>query len=115
MTRDNKGRRLAEKFSAPKKRSESGAISMYFVYILKSKSTGRHYVGYTNNLQRRLKEHNNGKTRSLVKYIPLEIILVEEYKILKEAREREKQIKSYKSGEAFKKLLNLQPTPSAGC
>ncbi len=88
---------------------------MYFVYILKSKRTGRYYIGYTSNLQRRLREHNNGKTKSLVKHIPLEIILVEEYKTLEESRKRERQIKSYKSGEAFKKLLNLQPTPSAGC
>ncbi|MEK7553365.1 MAG: GIY-YIG nuclease family protein [Patescibacteria group bacterium] len=90
---------------------------MYFVYILKSKKTSRHYIGYTDNLQRRLKEHNSGKTKSLIRHIPLEIILVEEYKILEEARKREKQIKSYKSGEAFKKLLNnkILPTPLAGC
>jgi len=40
------------------------------------------------------------------KQLPLEIIKVEEYKFYEEARNREKQIKKYKSGEAFKKLLN---------
>jgi len=34
----------------------------YFVYILKSKSTGRLYIGQTNNLDRRLNDHNSGKS-----------------------------------------------------
>ncbi len=38
-----------------------------------------HYVGYTSNLQKRLEEHNSGRTPSLVKHIPLEIIKIEEY------------------------------------
>ena len=78
----------------------------YFVYILKSKKTSKHYIGYTNNLEERLRYHNCGKTKSLIKHIPLEILKFEEYYTLDEARRRERQIKSYKSGEAFKKLLN---------
>ena len=77
----------------------------YFVYILKSKIVNRYYIGYTNDLRRRLYEHNSGKTKSLFKYIPLEIIYKEEYKTIEEARRRERQIKSYKHGEAFKKLI----------
>ncbi|MFH0712486.1 MAG: GIY-YIG nuclease family protein [Candidatus Jorgensenbacteria bacterium] len=80
---------------------------MYFVYILKSKKTGRYYTGYTNNLDERLKYHNSGRTKSLVKHIPLEIVRVEKYDTYEGARSRERQIKKYKSGEAFKRLLNL--------
>ena len=80
---------------------------MYFVYILQSLSSGRRYTGYTNNLKRRLAEHNSGQTKSLFKHRPLEIIHMEEYSTLNEARSRERQIKNYKSGETFKKLLNL--------
>ncbi len=80
---------------------------MYIVYILKSLKTGSHYTGYTGDLKMRLKYHNSGKTASLRKHIPLEIIYKEEYNSLDEARFRERQIKSYKSGEAFKRLLNL--------
>jgi len=78
----------------------------YFVYILKSKKTNKHYVGFTNNLEERLKYHNGGKTKSLIKHIPLEIIKFEEYTTFEEARSRERQIKKYKSGEAFKRLIN---------
>ena len=35
----------------------------------------------------------------------LEIIKTEEYHLYEDARERERQIKSYKSGEAFRKLI----------
>lgn len=78
---------------------------MYYVYILRSKKTGKHYVGYTRNLDERLKYHNSGRTKSLIKHIPLEVVMTEEYKFYKDARKREVQIKKYKSGEAFKNLL----------
>ena len=67
--------------------------------------TKRYYVGCTNNIERRLKEHNNNKTFSLKNRGPFELIYKEEYSTLKEARKREKEIKSYKGGNAFKRLL----------
>lgn len=79
---------------------------MYYVYILQSDKTGKYYVGYTKNLEKRLKEHNAGKTKSLIQHLPLKLIKVEEYQFYKEARGREKQIKKYKSGEAFKNILH---------
>ncbi|MDE2001385.1 MAG: GIY-YIG nuclease family protein [Patescibacteria group bacterium] len=78
---------------------------MYFVYILQSKRTNRYYIGYTRDLVVRLKYHNGGKTKSLRKHIPLEIIKIEEYATVELARRRERQIKAYKGGEAFKRLL----------
>jgi len=54
---------------------------------------------------RRLVEHNAGRTKSLRNQIPLEIIKIEEYAFYEEARARERQIKRFKSGEAFKKLV----------
>ena len=78
---------------------------MYYVYVLRSKKDSRYYIDSTNNLQRRLKEHNDGKTKSLIKRRPLEILYCEECKNLAEARKRERIIKKYKTGNAFKKLL----------
>ena len=80
---------------------------MWYVYILRSKKTGKHYSGSSNNPTRRLGEHNSGKTRSLWKHVPLEIIRIEEYSSKIEAIRRERQIKSYKSGKAFKKLIGI--------
>ena len=78
---------------------------MYHVYILRSKSSGRYYIGHTSNLKQRIKDHNRGKVRSTKAYLPWELILYEEYLTKSEAYKREIQIKSYKSGEAFKNLL----------
>jgi len=52
---------------------------MYFVYILKSKKTGSLYVGKTNNLVRRIKEHNNGDNPSTKRYLPWICVYFEGY------------------------------------
>ena len=78
---------------------------MFFVYILRSKKSERYYTGHTSNIDKRLKEHNSGKVRSTKAYVPWEIIYSEKYESKSEAFQREMQIKKYKSGEAFKKLI----------
>jgi len=79
---------------------------MWYGYILKSERIERYYTGHTENLERRLKEHNGGKTRSLKAYLPVHIIYVEEFPTKREAFRRENQIKRYKGGEAFRRLLS---------
>ncbi len=79
---------------------------MYYVCILHSRRTGKHYIGYTLNIEKRLQEHNAGRTESLIRHIPLEIMRVERYSLYIDARRRERQLKQYKSGGAFKKLLD---------
>ena len=79
---------------------------MYFVYILKSKIDNNYYIGFTENLQKRLERHNSCLVRSTKHRIPFQLIYFEEYQTKREALRREKQIKSYKGGEAFKNLLN---------
>jgi putative endonuclease len=46
---------------------------MYYVYFLSSLNSSYRYVGYTSNLNRRLKEHNDGLNKSTKPYRPLEI------------------------------------------
>ena len=81
-------------------------LNMYFVYILKSQKPERFYVGCTSNLKRRIDEHNLGKVVSTKAYAPWSLIYVENYSSRTTAFEREKQIKSYKGGRAFKSLIN---------
>lgn len=80
---------------------------MYIVYILKSLKNGRHYIGHTANVEIRLAEHNSGSVRSTKAYVPWRIALTENYNIRSEAQRREFEIKSYKGGIKFKKLLGL--------
>ncbi len=79
---------------------------MYYVYILESLKNGRHYVGSTSNLLRRLSEHNEGKVKSTQSFTPWKIIYTEEYPTKRLALQRERKIKSYKGGNAFKQLIS---------
>ncbi len=68
---------------------------MFYVYILKSKKDGGLYVGFTNDLNRRLKEHNSGSTFSTKSRIPFELIYFEGYKDRIDAEHREKMLKLF--------------------
>ena len=78
---------------------------MFYVYILKSISAERFYIGHSANLEQRIRDHNRGKVRSTKAYIPWQLEYKEKYLTKSEAYRRELQIKSYKSGSAFKQLL----------
>ncbi|AFN75437.1 excinuclease abc c subunit domain protein [Melioribacter roseus P3M-2] len=78
---------------------------MYYVYILKSEIRERYYIGHTADYEIRLKDHNRGKVRSTKPYVPWKIVYLEEFNSKSEAFKREMQIKSYKSGEAFRRLI----------
>ena len=78
----------------------------YKVYILRSLNFSRYYVGHSADIEKRLLKHNAGKVRSTKAYKPWKIIYFEVKSDKKEAYAREMQIKSYKHGEAFKKLIN---------
>jgi len=80
---------------------------MYYTYIIQSIKTGEYYIGYTSNLKQRLLEHNFNKTKSLRNRGPFKIIHSEKFQTKIDARKRELKIKSYKGGNAFKKLVNL--------
>ncbi|MFA6993258.1 MAG: GIY-YIG nuclease family protein [Patescibacteria group bacterium] len=78
---------------------------MYTVYIIESLSNGRHYIGVTSDLAQRLRHHNSGANRSTKNRGPWKIVYSEVFPDQKTAWLRERQIKKYKGGEAFKKLL----------
>lgn len=78
----------------------------YYVYILKSRCYNKTYIGYTNNLERRLKEHNSGKSVFTSKFVPWEIIYYEEFDNELEARNKEKYYKSTSGRRRLKFLLN---------
>jgi len=67
---------------------------MFFVYVLKSLSRKYLYVGLTNNPERRLDEHQNGKEKTTAPYRPFERILLEQFSDRIDARKREKYLKS---------------------
>ena len=77
----------------------------YYIYILQSVKDGRYYIGSTHDVEARLRFHNAGLQRSTKSRIPFRLVYSEIYIDMQLALFREKQIKSYKGGEAFKNLL----------
>jgi putative endonuclease len=67
--------------------------NLYYVYILKSKKDNNLYIGSTNDLERRIDEHNKGLVFSTKSRSPLELIYYEAYKSESDARQREKNLK----------------------
>ena len=74
---------------------------MYFVYILQSLKDLRTYVGFTDNFDRRLKQHNSGLVKSTKHRIPFKVLYYEVSTTSKEAKKRELW---YKSGAGRRKL-----------
>ena len=66
----------------------------HFVYALFSEKSRRYYRGMTKDLESRLAEHNSGKMKSTKAFIPWKMVYSEECKSRKEARQREKFLKS---------------------
>lgn len=64
------------------------------MYALRSRVRKYIYVGLTNNLERRVKKHNDGKERTTRSYIPYELIYSKEFLTRESAREEEKRLKS---------------------
>ena len=75
---------------------------MFYLYILKSQKDEKLYVGSTNDLRRRLSEHNSGKVRSTMNRRPFELRYYEAYAIENDARKREFSLK--KDGRALAQL-----------
>ena len=78
---------------------------MWYVYVLRSEKDLRYYIGSTGNVAKRLKRHNAGGNPSTRYRRPFELVLQESYYSKSEALERERVLKSYKGGEAFKRLI----------
>lgn len=77
---------------------------MNYVYVLKSSVDEELYIGSTNDLKRRFKEHNNKKSFSTSWRGPFELVYYESYKNLQDARDRERVLKL--RGNSRKHLMN---------
>jgi putative endonuclease len=70
---------------------------MFYVYLIKSIPSRKIYVGYTHDLRKRLKEHNEKKGGKYTKNKgPFELIYYEAYKSEKDAKKRENNLKLHK-------------------
>jgi putative endonuclease len=76
---------------------------MYYVYLLQSQKDKKYYIGQTDNIEKRLKEHNDGIVKSTKHRKPFKVIGYEIYKDRNKARWREYNLK--KSAWQRKKFI----------
>ena len=66
---------------------------MYYVYIIKKKDDEKFYIGFTENMERRLREHNTKGGAKYTKDGEWELVYAEMYVDKKDAIIREKKLK----------------------
>ena len=76
-----------------------------YVYILRSCRNNRYYIGSTKNIEKRLKDHNQGKVRSTKSYIPWILLFKERCLDLTEARQKEIKLKRMKNRKALEHYM----------
>ena len=77
-------------------------VAMNYTYILKC-ADGSLYTGWTNNLKKRLADHNSGKGAKYTKgRIPVELVYYEAFDTKEEAMSREFAIKKLSTEEKWK-------------
>jgi putative endonuclease len=67
---------------------------MHYVYVLQSKKNSQWYTGYTRDLRKRLKEHNEGEGGWTKGRGPFELIYYEASSDMGDTKAREKYLKS---------------------
>lgn len=83
-------------------------MEKYYVYILKSITLNKFYIGQTNNLERRLSYHNSGYSKSTNSGMPWNLVYKKLFLSRAEAMKREKQLKSYKNKSYLEKIIDNQ-------
>ena len=84
-------------------------LGMRHLYILQSESSGKYYIGCTNDLARRLSEHRAGHTTSTRNRGPWKLVYQETFLTAAAARQRERVLKSWKSHRSVQTLVDRKP------
>jgi len=83
-------------------------MSKIGVYILEC-SNGRYYTGSSDDIERRVAEHQRGKSKATRNLLPVELKAFIECKSLTDARSLEYQIKQQKSRKYIEQLIEKNP------
>jgi putative endonuclease len=81
---------------------------MYFVYIIQSEADESYYIGFTENLQKRISDHNSGNTNYTSKKMPWILVYFESFDNKTVALKREKFLKRQKNKDFYQRLINNQ-------
>lgn len=80
-------------------------MKFYYVYVLRNVNKNFIYIGYSEDLQSRIKEHNAGYSKSTKFYLPIELIHYEAYKNKEDAKRREQYLKTNRGRTTLMTML----------
>ena len=80
-------------------------FSTFYTYILYSEKIDKYYIGYSADLEKRIKKHNEGGTQSTKNGIPWKIVYFESFDNKSDAIKREKYLKRMKSRKYIVELI----------
>ena len=80
-------------------------MKKYYAYVLYSDRFNRIYIGHTDCIERRLKQHNLGKVVSTKYYKPYRVIYFEIFSSRIDAVKREKELKKSSNRKLLKKFI----------
>ena len=81
----------------------------FYTYIIQSEKTGKYYIGSSEDVQKRLQQHNWSRTPSTKSGIPWKLVYTEKYNTRTEAVSREYAIKKKKSRKYIEFLIKSSP------
>ena len=79
---------------------------MYYFYILYSANIDRYYIGHCEDIAGRLERHLSNHQGFTGQAKDWKVVYSEAYELKKEAYQRERQVKKWKSRKAIQKLIN---------
>ena len=85
-----------------------------FVYVLWSESAERFYIGSTDDVQKRLQQHNQGLSRWTARHCPWRLLWQRQFPDRTAARRFENRLKRQKRGRGFFQLTGLDPKAFGG-
>jgi putative endonuclease len=77
---------------------------MFYVYVLLMRNK-QFYTGFTDNLRRRMIEHNAGGNKTTKKFLPVKLIFYEAFINEADARRREEYLKTSKGKSTLRLML----------
>ena len=72
----------------------TSSMFFYYVYVLESQKDDDRYIGYTNNLRKRIEEHNKGLSFATKFRLPFKLIYFEGCLNMQDAKRRENYLKT---------------------
>lgn len=86
--------------------NKKGKHTGYWLYILKSRTSDKYYIGVSQNPPVKLHYHNNLEKGFTSRYRPWEIVFTKEFPDRQQAQMIEKKIKSWKSRIMVEKIIS---------